>query len=637
MARRLLFLRGAFLASILGFPLAESPISAADRWIEVRSPHFVVVSNSGEKEARKIAGQFEIFRAVFQKALPKTRVDPGQPLIILAARNESTLKTLIPQYWDKKGNMHPIGVFVPGTDRHYVALRLDSEGENPYGVIYHEYVHLLISLNFQWVPMWLNEGLAEFYANSELGSKDVSLGRPSAAHLQLLQERRLLPLEVVLAVTHTSPQYNEADTSGVFYAESWALVHYLMLDNKTGHTKELAQFINLLQQGAITKDAFQQVFGDIKKFEQKLGLYMSQPTFYALTMKSPPGADPSTFTSRELGPAEAAAARGDFYVHTDRTAEARAALEEATRLDPKLAGPYESLGILSYRHGDREEALKWFHEAVQLDSKNFLAHYFYAFLSSQGSAFTPERIEIAEEGLRKAIELNPNFAPAYAALSQFYVIRGERLDEALTLARKSTELEPGTLTNHLAVANVLMRQGRTDDAQRLAQRVLEVAKTPQDRMAATQFLEQMRLFAARLEEQKRNEEDRRRMEEERAKQPAVLDRGATAAGSSATETAARPQQAQIPAESPRQTAPAEGRVATLTCKGKVLDFTLDYYGFKISLHAEDYSKIQFPASAQLPKNFDPCVGLKGRNIKAEYLAAKGKAYAGDVVQIEFDK
>jgi hypothetical protein len=39
-----------------------------DTWVEVRSPNFTVISNAPEKEARKIAGQFEEIRRVFQNA-----------------------------------------------------------------------------------------------------------------------------------------------------------------------------------------------------------------------------------------------------------------------------------------------------------------------------------------------------------------------------------------------------------------------------------------------------------------------------------------------------------------------------------------------------------------------------------------
>src|SRR6202158_1897057 len=75
------------------------PLAVADqpeKWVEVRSAHFVVSSNAAEADARRIAEQFEQIRAVFHNSFGNLRVDPPQPVVILAARDESTMKMLAP-------------------------------------------------------------------------------------------------------------------------------------------------------------------------------------------------------------------------------------------------------------------------------------------------------------------------------------------------------------------------------------------------------------------------------------------------------------------------------------------------------------------------------------------------------------
>src|SRR5256885_1411076 len=67
-----------------------------DGWIEVCSPHFVVSSNGGERDARRIADHFEQIRSLFHTVFEKLRVDPAQPVLILAAKNETTMKLLLP-------------------------------------------------------------------------------------------------------------------------------------------------------------------------------------------------------------------------------------------------------------------------------------------------------------------------------------------------------------------------------------------------------------------------------------------------------------------------------------------------------------------------------------------------------------
>ncbi len=58
--------RSALLAAALLLLPAIALCAKHETWVEVRSPHFIVVSNAGEKQARKIAVQFEQVRSLFR-------------------------------------------------------------------------------------------------------------------------------------------------------------------------------------------------------------------------------------------------------------------------------------------------------------------------------------------------------------------------------------------------------------------------------------------------------------------------------------------------------------------------------------------------------------------------------------------
>ena len=102
----------------LAFALLLLPVStsAADSWIEVQSPHFRVQSNAGEKEARRVADQFEQIRNMFHIAFATLRVDPPQPIVIVAAKNENTMKLFLPEEWEVKGHIHHAGLYQPAQD-----------------------------------------------------------------------------------------------------------------------------------------------------------------------------------------------------------------------------------------------------------------------------------------------------------------------------------------------------------------------------------------------------------------------------------------------------------------------------------------------------------------------------------------
>src|SRR5208282_2514107 len=171
---------------------AAAVVSARDKtenWLEVRSPHFTVLSNSSEKQARHIADQFERMRVVLQTGFPQARVDPETPIVVLAVKDEKDFRTLEPEAYLVKGQIEVAGLFLRAPDKNYVLLRLDAQGEHPYATVYHEYTHLLWS-RAEWLPLWLNEGWAEFYQDTEIRDKEVLVGEPSPENIRLLRQER---------------------------------------------------------------------------------------------------------------------------------------------------------------------------------------------------------------------------------------------------------------------------------------------------------------------------------------------------------------------------------------------------------------------------------------------------------------
>jgi hypothetical protein len=120
------------LALVWATIAAAAPASDPNQnWVEVRSAHFVVATNGTEKDGRRIAGQFEQMRGMFHASFATFRVDVSQPIYILAAKNEATMKVMRPDEWEAKGHIHHAGMYQSGEDKDYVLLQLDAEGSNP--------------------------------------------------------------------------------------------------------------------------------------------------------------------------------------------------------------------------------------------------------------------------------------------------------------------------------------------------------------------------------------------------------------------------------------------------------------------------------------------------------------------------
>jgi tetratricopeptide (TPR) repeat protein len=631
------------------FLLATLNLRASEEnetWIEVRTPHFVVASNAGGKQARRVADQFEQIRAMFHTTFPKLRVDPGQRILILAAKNENSFKALLPEYWEVKGRVHPSGIYVAGPEKHYVALRLDAEEENPFHSVYHEYTHALVNLNFRGLPLWLNEGLAEFYGNTVLGEKEVLLGHFDTSHLLLLQQSKLIPIPTLLEVDHTSPYYNEENRASVFYAESWALTHYLMLDPEARKQQLMSHFLDTFQKGSNQVEAARQTFGDLKKFAGQMEGYVRQTSFYLARLKAPMQLTEKDYATRTLSAAESLALRGDFHLHMNRMSEARTMLEQALALEPKLAAVHESLGYYHYRQQNLDEASREFAEAVKLDSKDYLAHYFHAFLRVRGRMVQPDELEETRAGLEKAIQLNPEFAPAYASLSSLYLSRSETKQKALDAALRAAQLAPGELQYALNLGQVLVALNRQAEARSLAKQMQAAAKTPEEaRMAQALEMEidQRERFAnlqrAEPEEGEEEEASPTGAQHVTAEEVTAPTNAERTEKTPVSRTSPPKIDAAPPPEAPKPSRPYSmmGRIVELDCSmAREATLTLTMSGITMRLHAADVTKVEYQV-AEKPSTAaaNPCAQWKGRQAKISYALTPGKQYDGEITAIYF--
>lgn len=468
-------------------------------WIELRSPNFIVVSNANDGQARRVARQFEMIRAVFREYFGRSGTSTEQPVLILAAKDENTLKALIPEFWAKRGLSHPAGVCLDSAESDYIALRLDvslnQEAYEPFEPVYHEYVHYLTRQLIAKLPLWMVEGLAEFYGNTRFESKVVYLGAPSATNILLLKDTPLLPVSALFAIDRNSPYYHEQSKTSIFYAESWALTHYLIARDWNEKTHRTNDFVRLVETGMDPTTAAAQTIGDPAALEGQLRAYVHRLSFTAAGMK-PPTIDETAFRLRAVSDAEALAVRADFMAHDQHYSEAQQMLQEALNGDPKLDVAYEGLAYLALQQNNAAEAEKWSAQALALNPESYRANYYYAWsLLRQGTA-DPAKAAKAEQSLRAVIKYNPDFVPAYDSLAYVLVFEGgkEKLDEAYMMTLQAVTREPGNMQYRLRAVEVLERQHRADDAVRVATLAVSMAKTPQEQQTASEALASAQQF-----------------------------------------------------------------------------------------------------------------------------------------------
>jgi len=601
-------------------PARDKPES----WIEVRSPHFVVISNSNEKQARRVADQFERMRSVFHTLFPKIQIDNLGSITVLAIKDEKDFRELEPAAYLAKGQLKLGGLFLRGADKNYVLLRLDAEGEHPYAVVYHEYTHLLLSKAEQ-MPLWLNEGLAEFYQNTDIREKEVELGQPSPENLYLLRQNRLLPLATLFAVDHTSPYYHEENKGSIFYGESWALTHYLELKDYRDKTHEITDYAQLLAQNVDAVAAATRAFGDLKQLQSTLEGYVRQGSFQYLKMPGATDVNDAAFQSHALATPQADAVRADFLAYNERTTDARALLDHILQEDPNNVSVHETMGFLEFQARHFDEARNWYAQAVKLDSQSYLAHYYFAAISMNTTIGPGEESQV-ESSLRTSIKLNPNFAPSYDRLAVFLAMHHRDLDEAHMMALNAVALEPGNLSYRMDTANVLLQMERGTDAVAVIRNAMHLASSPQESAMADNFLQHAEEYA---QAQEHNRHISEQMKE----------------GTSTADASNHVAEADIASDSvPHDEAPPAGPYHFVTgvlknvrCNTPAIDLNVIVAGRTLGLHSSNYFKIDYTVlDFTLKGNLNPCADLEGRPAKVEYVESASKDQAS-VVAIEIHR
>ena len=465
-------------------------------WIEVRTPHFVVVSNGTEEEGRNAALQFERMRAVFQKLFPETNLDTATPALVLAITDRANMERLEPTAYLGRTQSYLAGLFLRWPERDYILVWLNSPGLHPYSPIYHEYTHFVLHRSGQWMPVWLDEGLAEYFKTTEITEDEIRLGKADARTVTFLEQNRLLPLTTLLAVDQHSPYYHEDDKTSIFYSESWALTHYLKMKDSREGTNHLADYLGYVQSGIDPVTAATKAFGDLDQLQSELQKYVNSQGYAFSRMAGGVDVDTSSFAARNITSQETDLTRADFLAHDGRGTDSRELLDGVLHDEPGNVRALEIMGFSSMREHKFQEARQFCERAIKADDQSFLGHSCFAISAMrEGLPKTTAEQARIEQSLRAAIRVNSSFAPAYAGLAEYLSIRAN-YDEALTSARKAIQLEPGMVEFRIDEANVLLRMNHVQEGIDSLNFALKLAHAPEEVAAVEAVLQSAKQYQA---------------------------------------------------------------------------------------------------------------------------------------------
>ncbi len=498
---------GFLLLTLLGlFPL-QSPSSLQD-WRVLESRHFTIIGQGDEKQMRAVGLKLEQFRTAIMPLLPSADPRLSWPTRVIVFPSQSEFARFQPGEHERASGV--TGYFLGQEDGFILALSAGEKSAPADHVMFHEFTHVLISGQPFPFPTWLNEGMAEYFSTLDIRDRgaQVLVGRLIADHRRVLRESELIPLAQLLAATQESELYREPGPKRLFYAQSWALVHFL----RHRSTDCFRAFLRSIEAGQSVESSLRRAYGmDLAQLEQAFRLYLEAKQF-------PTTLEPLRGQMEESAPArirvaseaEALAQLGDLLWRIGRSDEAELLLEQSLRLDRRTAPAHYALGLMNYRRQRFADAREHFRLALESGASTPPAYFYYASAiqwaetdeSQFVSQFSDEVAATMRAALARARELAPNFPDTYRTLAFIDMVRQENLPEAVALLQEAIRLAPRRDEFRYTLAQVYLRQKNFSLARETAASIAGKSANPELRRRAAFLLESIGL----AEEQARQSE-----------------------------------------------------------------------------------------------------------------------------------
>jgi tetratricopeptide (TPR) repeat protein len=487
--------------------VAEGLPDPADHWIRLEAPHFLIFSDATPERTAELARQIETFRAALLQLGSGLEARSPVPTVVFIFKDHET-------YRPYRLRSDIAGFFVKHRDGNSIAVNAGVTGD-PWQVVFHEYFHFFLNNNFTDAPLWLDEGMAEAFSTFTLKGTTAHLGAPLDNHREWLARNPMMPLDQLFAIDTGSRDYQEGSRQGTFYAESWALVHFLAFGNGSAVAAQRgngpaaaprdgdgAAYLRAIKRGAALREYIQPMLGeDHKALLDRLGAYVKEGRY--------PGVDQELGSLDEIKlPAATAVPRaellyrlGDYLLHLDPGKEKQAErhLEEAVRLDPKHGPAWATLGQMEHNHGRFKEASALFDKALALAPNDPSIALLYAYslvertfppgvMVRREVGEVPKALLQARELFRRALKDSPDIVEAWAGLGSTWAFDSGNVSPGIAALEKALALAPGRVDVAVDLAELYVRSGKRQRAEDLIEHVVRHSSDPQQRAAGESVL-----------------------------------------------------------------------------------------------------------------------------------------------------
>lgn len=381
-------------------------------WKRLRTPSLTVVGNAGAGELRRVATEIERFRLALGAFAPAMRLDSPLPTTVVVFSDDRAFMPFKPR---ERGRPMPFvaGYFSPLPEEHRIVMSGTGRREFTFYVIFHEYTHLLVNQNVRRLPLWLHEGLAEFYSTFSGSEQDgrTIIGRPIEWRVATLASSTPLPLAKLTSPAALGELLRDPIATGRFYATAWALTHYLMVGEGGSLRPKLLAFVKACETGQDAGAAFKSVFGeDLAPLDKRVEAHVMRLQLSAIqlpttTVDIPLATEPMLET-------DAQQIRADLLVRQNAHDEAAPYLARALQIDRQHVGARLTKARSLLAQERAADALDLVSAPDLVESPRFDA----ALLRADAFRETAHYAD-AVSAYQRAIQIQPEAPAAYYGLS----------------------------------------------------------------------------------------------------------------------------------------------------------------------------------------------------------------------------
>jgi tetratricopeptide (TPR) repeat protein len=351
------------------------PFPAADeKWLLARSRHFVFISSADEKRTRAVAAELETLAAALTQVDSTFSAPTSTPTrVILFTRNRESRP-----YFDmllNRRDANVSGVFVSQREGGSMVINQDYSWQGGDRAPLHELVHNHMQSGDSHAPLWLEEGIAEYFSNATIRRGSISAGEPMTSHISVLRQRARIPLPQLFAAARESDIYNGSIAQQTFYAESWAIVDWLVRISD----KSFYAFVHDVAHGGSVEAALKTRYRrTLRDLDWALSRFSApQQNAWAITLPVPE--TDTAVTVQPLDRASTLYELGHFLAGMEElSAEAERHYRAALEANPQHARSLAGLGMLRAAAAKYAEATPLFDRAIAADPNDVEVALSYA-------------------------------------------------------------------------------------------------------------------------------------------------------------------------------------------------------------------------------------------------------------------